>query len=279
MARCHVVCKLMNSRTLCDDWERSLAGWAIPDEILNQTSTSPWRLRPENFAPSAQRANSPTVMKIRELLNRATEVESRSLMDVGCGAGGVSLAILDEVTSITAVDVSGEMLESFRRRYHEAGETRVTLKLVQGSWLSVAQESGRAGVVVCANVLYNVPNPCEFITRLNDAALIGVVIEIHDHHPHSVANPAWKHFWNIDRPEMPSAGQLIEIIKSLGINPETSSFYRGSEKTLTVDDDLVESIRQRICLDASRDPEVKEFLIENPVRQLESRLIWWTKQS
>lgn len=269
----------MNSRTLCDNWERALAGWAVPNEILDQISISPWRLRPENFAPSAQRAKSPTVMKIRELLKHATQPESRSVMDVGCGAGGISLAILDEVTSITAVDISGEMLESYRRSYHEAGKSQVTLKLVQGSWLTVAQASGSAGVVVCANVLYNVPNPCEFITRLNDAALIGVVIELHDNHPHSVANPAWKHFWNIDRPDKPTAGQLVEIIKSLGINPETSSFYRDSGDTFTVDDDLVESIRQRICLDASRDPEIREFLTENPVRQLKSQLIWWTKQT
>lgn len=269
----------MESNTLCDDWERSLASWAIPDEILNQASISPWKLSPESFAPSAIRAKSPTVMKIKELLKRAVEPESRSVMDVGCGAGGVSLAILDEVTSITAVDVSGEMLESYRRRFDETGETQVTLKLVQGSWLSVAQASGSAGVVVCANVLYNVPNPCEFIARLNDAALIGVVIEVHDKHPHSVANPAWKYFWNIDRPEEPTASQLVEIIKSLGISPETSSFLRDPGVTRPVDDDLVESIRQRSCLDASRDPEIREFLIENPVRQLTSRLIWWTKQS
>ncbi len=268
----------MDSKTLCDDWERSLADWAIPAEILDQASISPWRLKPESFAPSALRAKSPTVMKIRELLKRAAEPELRSLIDVGCGAGGISLALLDEVTSITAVDVSGEMLESYRRRYDEAGEPQVTLNLIQGSWLSVTQASGSAGVVVCANVLYNVPNPCEFITKLNDAALIGVVIEIHENHPHSVANPAWKHFWNIDRPEEPTASQLVEIVKSLGINPETSSFLRDSEETRPLDVDLVESIRQRICLDASRDPEIREFLNDNPVRQLKSRLIWWTKQ-
>lgn len=268
----------MDKTTLCDNWKQALDGWAIPEEILSQASSSPWKLSPERFGPSDSRAATPTVLKIKELLDGQADPLLKSVMDVGCGAGGVSLLILDHTSSITAVDVSQEMLEAFKSRFELVGRQGVALKLVSGSWPKVAGQAGRAGVVVCANVIFNVQNPCEFIAKLNEVAQVGVVIELHERHPHSVANAAWKHFWNLDRPSEPTGEQLEEIIKSLGISPRSSTFLRETyEAVRPVDDELVESIRQRICLDASRDAEIREFLMENPVEQLRSRLIWWTK--
>lgn len=268
----------MDKTTLCDNWERALAGWAIPEEILSQASSSPWKLSPERFGPSDARAATPTVLKIKELLDGPVEPAMKSVMDVGCGAGGISLLILDHASSVTAVDVSEEMLAAFKSRFELIGKRGVALSLVSGSWPDVAGRAGTAGVVVCANVLFNVRNPCEFIAKLNDAATIGVVIEVHERHPHSVANAAWKHFWNLDRPSEPTGEQLVEIITSLGISPQSSTFLREpGEAVRLVDDELVESIRQRICLGASRDSEIRDFLFENPVEQLRSRLIWWTK--
>ncbi|MDA8271939.1 MAG: class I SAM-dependent methyltransferase [Actinomycetota bacterium] len=268
----------MNKTTLCHNWKRALDGWAIPEEILSRASSSPWKLSPERFGPSDSRATTPTVSKIKELLDGQVDPALRSVMDVGCGAGGVSLLILDHASSITGVDVSQEMLEAFKSRFELIGKRGVALKLVSGSWPEVAGRAGIAGVVVCANVLYNVRNPCEFIAKLNEVALVGVVIEVHERHPHSVANAAWKHFWNLDRPSEPTGEQLVEIITSLGISSRSSTFLREpAEAVPLVDDELVESIRQRICFDASRDAEIRDYLMENPVEQLRSRLIWWTK--
>lgn len=268
----------MNYKPLCEHWASSLDSWAIPGEILSQAPVSPWKLNPDRFAPSGGRAKSPTVSKIRELLSRARDIREMSIMDIGCGAGGVSLLVLDDLHSLTAVDVSPEMLGSFRRGFDKAGAKDVTLNLVEGSWLDVAKSAGTAGVVVCANVLFNVPQVCDFISKLDEAATIGVVIEIHESHPHSSANAAWKHFWNLNRPDEPTGLQLFEIVTALGMEAQTLTFYRDDQMVREVDDDLVQSLRQRICLDSSRDEEIREFLLSNPIKAKASRLIWWERK-
>lgn len=267
----------MDSRVLCQEWQRLLESWAIPEDILSQAIASPWRLRPESFAPSDIRATSPTIAKIRELLSLPSGLAAKSVLDVGCGAGGISLLLLDELVSLTAVDVSQEMLDAFRQRFSQLDKTGVNLRLVHGSWLEVADTAGRAGVVVCANVMYNVPDPCEFILRLNDAAMTGVVIEIHESHPHSNANGAWKHFWNIDRPRGPTGGQLLKIIESLGIKAQSLTFPRNAYLARPVNEEMVESIRERVCLSPSMDAQIKEFLLQQPPEEPTTRLIWWTK--
>ncbi len=267
----------MEKNTLCDSWGLSLADWAIPDSILSQAPISPWQLSPERFGPTQARTASPTVIKIKELLDLAVKPADRSIMDVGCGAGGISLLLLDHVNSITAVDISEKMLDAYRASFEAARKSDVAIRLVPGSWLSVYDDAGTAGVVVCANVLYNVPTPCEFISKLDEAATLGVVLEIHERHPHSVANGAWKHFWGLERPSEPTGKQLLEIVESLGISAHSSTFYRNPERRREVDDDLVQAIRERVCLDPSRDDEVRAFLLDNPAEQIESRLIWWVK--
>ncbi len=269
----------MDSKALCQAWRRSLEGWAIPDEILSKASSSPWRLRPESFAPSEARASSPTITKIRELLSLSSQPANKSVLDVGCGAGGISLLLLPELVSLTAVDVSQEMLDAFRQQFVELDKTGVNLRLVQGSWPEVGEQVGRAGVVICANVMYNVPDPCEFIMRLNDSAITGVVIEVHESHPHSSTVGAWKHFWNVERSCEPTGSQLVQIIESLRIKPQSLTFARDRQFAHPGNDEMVRSIRERVCLDPSMDPLIEEFLTEHPLEELRSRLIWWTKES
>ena len=76
----------MESKILCQNWRRALERWAIPDGILSLAVDSPWKLSPDRFAPSESRATSPTVLKIREMLEWSKEPGTRSVLDVGCGA-------------------------------------------------------------------------------------------------------------------------------------------------------------------------------------------------
>lgn len=265
----------MDQNSLCDTWGEALARWAIPDEILAKATKSPWQLSPEMFGPISDRALTPTVSKVRQLLDGTEDVSSKSVLDVGCGAGAVSLLLLDHVVSLTGVDASQSMLDAFESGFQRANHSAVDLRLICGAWLSAFEAAGKAGVVICANVLYNVPTPCEFILRLDDAATLGVVIEIHERHPHSTANAAWKYFWGIDRPTRPTGEDLVEIVKSLGIAAQSETFVRDPE--FEVDEAMVRSIRERVCLDASRDEEIRNFLVRNPPAPPRSRVIWWTK--
>lgn len=267
----------MVKTSLCDAWGNSLAEWAIPEEIVQRTARSPWALRPEKFAPTSSRTLTPTVGKVAELLVAVEDPNPRSLIDVGCGAGGVSLLLLAMIDSLIVVDESKAMLEALKANLDASINKEITFRAIEGRWPDVAPDAGNAQVIVCANVLYNVPRPCEFIEALNNAAKSAVVIELHEQHPHSVANDAWKYFWNIDRPRGPSGFDLFQIVEAMGYSPQTDTFYRDSPGSRPLDDDLIESIAQRICLDKTREIELRKFLEGNPIQRQQFRMIWWEK--
>lgn len=261
----------------CAKWAHDLARWRIPESILASASRSPWELRPDRFAPQDDRSDSPTVIKLERMFFEMPAGERRVLLDVGCGAGGVSLLLEESVDSLVGVDESQPMLNAFRLNHEGRGHGEDDLTLVHGRWPDVSKEVGSASVVLSANTLYNVTDICSFIRELDRAAEHWVVIELHERHPHSSANPAWKHFWGVDRPSGPCAQQIVNIAQGLGYSPETELFVQNSAPR-NLDDDYVSSMAQRVCLDRSREEEMRDFLLENPVIPLLSRLIWWRKQ-
>lgn len=268
---------MADTKELCLRWSENLAKWAIPDGIAELTKVSPWKLKPEKFVPTDARSGTPTVGTVRKLLVDSPESYGRSILDIGCGAGGISISVADEANTITGVDVSREMLDTFENAYLDRGLDARNLKLVEGKWPDVSDRVGKASVVVCANVVYNVPYIEEFILALEDHALSAVVIELHERHPHYVANGVWKHFWDVQRPELPTAADLVEIIGSLGIKFNTINFYRDAEGAREIDEELVESMAQRACIGSSRLDELKEFLERNPIDRPGYRLIWWSR--
>lgn len=266
----------MESSYLCSSWKSQLESWAIPEEIISTAPESPWKLHPEKFAPDTLRSGTLTMKILKSLLD-VDNGPGRTLVDVGCGAGGLSVPLLGHVTQLCAVDASEGMLDAFRAQFEQSSSGSSKLRLVLGKWEEVARSLGTYDVVLCANVLFNVPDICEFIRALDVAANRGVVIEIHEKHPHSVANEAWKHFWGLERPAGPIGTDVLEIIESLGIHPLSEVYMRDEGGSVPIDDEFVRSIRQRICLDASRDGEIREFLLANPVERIPTRLIWWMK--
>lgn len=267
----------MRSSQLCSAWKDELSKWAIPESIIDTSKQSPWKLSPEKFAPTQSRKTSLTVKRISEFINQNSENGAQTLLDVGCGAGGLSICFAKELEQVTGIDASEEMLAAFRDNWKKENLESSKLRTLVGIWPTVAPQAGQADLVICANVLFNVPEPCEFITALDRAANGAVFIEVHERHPHHVANPVWKHFWGLDRPDSPTAEDLVAIIESLGISPQSERFYRDAIGPREVDDELVLSMAQRACIDPSDFNRLKEFLKENPIRRPEYRLIWWKK--
>lgn len=267
----------MRSDQLCSFWRDALAKWAIPESILETSKQSPWKLSPEKFAPTDARKTSLTVKRISEFLDRNSESRINTILDVGCGAGGLSIYFAKDLQQMIAVDGSEEMLAAYRSNWTEQNLDSDKLKTLAGIWPNVAPLAGQADLVICANVLFNVSNPCEFIKALDHAANRAVFIEVHEMHPHHVVNPVWKHFWGIDRPDSPTAQDLVGIVESLGIAPRSERFFRDPEGPREVDDDLVSSIAQRACINPSDLDRLRNFLMEHPIRRPEYRLIWWRK--
>jgi SAM-dependent methyltransferase len=253
-------------------WREQLDGWAIPAEILAATPESPWGFPVGLFRSRAQRAGSrPVTPSNREAARHLPE--GGTVLDVGAGAGAASLPLAASAGRLVAVDESAAMVASFLAA---TGQRGVPAEAVEGRWPEVAARVGPADVVVCHHVLYNVADLAPFARALTDHARRRVVAELTDRHPLAGLGPLWRRFHGLDRPTGPGADDAAAALAALGLVVERQDWE--SRDRFGFDDfgELVAFTRRRLCLPATRDPEVAEALLAEGTRQVDG--IWVSGQ-
>ena len=262
-----------------EHWAEQLAGWAIPEDILAQAPEPPWIFPTAIFARrvAANRSlETPDRVAARQALG-----EGGSVLDVGAGAGAASLALVPPATSIVAVDAEPTMLEELERQARAlpapGGGSRppLSVRTVLGRWPGVADLVEPQDVAVCHHVVYNVADIVPFLAALDDHARARVVLEMPNHHPLASLTPAWRAFWDLERPTAPTPDDLLAVLDQMGIEAKCETF-EGSLRTENDLDQAAHFTRIRLCLPASREPEVRSFLESHPPSPTRSlTTIWW----
>jgi SAM-dependent methyltransferase len=247
-------------------WKEQLESWAIPQHILDQAEVPPWAHDPATFAvDDSIDPRSP----IHELARDMLPAAGGSVLDVGCGGGRSSIPLVPRASSIVAIDESPAMLARFAQAAEEVGVAHTE---IQGRFPDVVRSAEMAGrpmqqrdVVVCHHVLFNVADLEPFIVSLTAMARLGVVVVIPQRHPLSAWNPAWKHFWNLDRPNGPTSDDAVEVIRALGFDPEVVVVPRPPLARQADDPkSLAASARRRLCLPQDTEKEVELWLADHP---------------
>jgi 2-polyprenyl-3-methyl-5-hydroxy-6-metoxy-1,4-benzoquinol methylase len=88
----------------------------------------------------------------------------KSILDIGCGNGAVSLPLLRPQTHLTLLDVSPEMLARARARIPEALVEQV--ELINEDFLSVALPVHSYDLILCLGVLAHVAPPGAVISKM-----------------------------------------------------------------------------------------------------------------
>jgi SAM-dependent methyltransferase len=247
-------------------WRDALESWAIPPEILAQAPALPWVHPPKMFRMGDEVGAPATPSFVAAL---AALGDGGAVLDVGCGGGRSSLPLAPPATSVAGVDESPEMLNQFSVAAAARGVRHSTHL---GMWPSIGASVPAADVVVCHHVAYNVAEIVPFLEALTAHARRRVVVELPAHHPVSPLNPLWKRFWDIDRPTEPSAELFVEIVTAAGWAPTAEAFTRPERPSAMDRAEYVAFVRQRLCLPASRDPEVDEALGDDP--RLSEDVVW-----
>ena len=250
-------------------WAESLAAWAIPDEILAAAPQSPWIHPVQQFVVSDAISDSPSHARAREALPPAG-----SVLDVGCGGGRAAFAVTPPAMLVLGVDHQQGMLDAFEA---EAARRGVEHRTHLGDWPQIADEVRPADVVVCHHVAYNVSDLVPFVAALDRHASRRVVMEIPARHPLSNLSPLWRRFWDLDRPDGPTAADAFDVCREAGFHARLETWAAGSESTQEIPfDDQVRFTRIRLCLPAERDAEVAAALREmEPVPPRELATLWW----
>jgi SAM-dependent methyltransferase len=242
-------------------WRTDLAAWAIPEHITAAVAESPWVLPRQVFARRADRVSAtpsgPSYQRAWAALD-----PPGSVLDVGSGAGAASLPLLPRVTSLTAVDTDGGMLEELSERSAAAG---ITARTVLGRWPEAAAEAGPADVVTCHHVFYNVPGTRPFVTALTGSARRRVVAEMTAQHPLVSLNALWLRFHGLRRPVAPTAADLIQILEAMGLRPGHETWRRPGGRDYASFAEMVDVTRRRLCLPPERAAEVAAALAESGI--------------
>ncbi len=249
-----------------DHWREALGLWRIPEHILAQAPESPWIHPVELFDVTALDVipDSPSHAVARAGLGS-------SLLDVGCGGGKAAFACVPPASHVIGVDHQAPMLEKFTLSAQQRG---ITSQTFLGDWPAVADAVPVADVVTCHHVFYNVPELQPFVQALSSHARNRVVVELPMHHPQSDNSLYWQHFWGVERPTTPTALDAAQAVRSLGyeVQVETSTVL---QKPMIDEDMAVRFMRIRLCLPASRDGEVRNFMRSLPAQARENVTLWW----
>ena len=245
-------------------WREQLDGWAVPEEILAAAPESPWGFPVGLFRSRARRAGSgpatPSNLEAARHLPPGGVV-----LDVGAGGGAASLPLAATAGRLVAVDESPGMVAAFLAAAEAAG---VPAQGVEGRWPEVAGRVGPADVVVCHHVLYNVADLAPFVTALTGHARRRAVAELTERHPLAGLRPLWRRFHGLDRPDGPDAGDAAAALAALGLEATRQDWESADRFGYDDFDELVAFTRRRLCLPASRDPEVAQALLEQGTRQV-----------
>ena len=247
-------------------WREDLDNWGIPEVILKQAPTNPWIHPVDLFLVPNEIVETFSHTKARE-------VSPETVLDIGCGGGIAAFALVPPATKVFGIDHQPEMLVQFNE---EAKRRNVDSVTHEGFWPEISDKVSKADVVVSHHVLFNVKNIEEFLLECNSHAAKRVVIEIPERHPQSDANFLWEHFWGIERPNSPKANDILDILSELGINAQIQN-WEGKARATTDINKSVEYARIRLCLDSSKDEEIKRLLSAHVSAPRMLATIWWDK--
>jgi SAM-dependent methyltransferase len=253
--------------TAAEQWRRDLAAWAIPDEILERAPESPWIHPPELFDLPDRIVSSPSHERAREALGADS-----SVLDIGCGGGIATFALVPDVKIGVGVDQQEPMLAMYERNAAKFG---VSVVGVLGNWPDVADNAPVCDVAAAHHVVYNVAEIVPFLRALNEHARNRVVLEMPTTHPLSSMSEAWRHFWALDRPTAPTPRELVSVIEEIGYQPRLE-VWNGPMRTEVNLDQAARFMRIRLCLPEDREGEVREFLLSHEAPQQRSlATVWW----
>jgi hypothetical protein len=165
-----------------------------------------------NFKPDVSAPLNSFVARVAEFLQ-----PDDVLLDVGGGAGRLSLPLASRCREVVCIDPSRGMGDAFEASVSDAGITNA--RFVFGGWPETTGVEGDVALVT--HVTYFVTTIGPFIERLIEATRRRVVVGMRSTPPPNQIAP----FFDLVRGEelapVPGPQELLAVLEEMGITPET----------------------------------------------------------
>jgi hypothetical protein len=142
--------------------------------------------------------------------------ESDTLLDVGGGAGRMSLPLAGRCREIICVDPSDGMAEIFKASMHEAGVANA--RFMHSGWLEAEGVAGDVALV--SHVTYFVPQIEPFVAKLNAATRRRVIIATRSVPPPNQLAPFIELATGEAQTHVPGADHILALLKELSLSAE-----------------------------------------------------------
>jgi len=154
-----------------------------------------------------------------------------TVVDVGGGAGRVSLPLALRCQEVITVDPSPGMKAEFEAAAMEAGITNA--RFIHSDWLEMSQLTG--DLAITSNVTYFVRDIVTFVRKMNETAQRRVVMTIWSVPPPNQSSAIFQLVYGEQQEQSPGHRELLPVLWEMGILPEvqvlSASFLDGLPKT------------------------------------------------
>ncbi len=219
-----------------------------------------------------------------KLLEKVETHPEYSVLDIGCGEGTITLQLAKQVSDVTCVDLSTEMLNILNQKANEEGIYNLTY--LQGDMLDISLESlGKMDVVLASRCLNGVMEIETILRKINNIGKSVYVTLRHSGNLNYENNAS--NILKREYPKYPSYIYVCNMLYKMGI---TANVEKLCCDTLNIYEDMDEVIdRYRWKMGGlTHDEEVllrnhfnqtlvtnEEGYLENPEESSDWILIWW----
>jgi hypothetical protein len=230
------------------DWEERWRGMVEARAAAAGARGDPgyWDRRAKTFARSTAARADEFLAVVEPFL-----APTKTLIDVGAGAGRHAVPLASRLEWVTAVEPSEGMRANITPRDN--------MTVVASNWEDA--EVAAADLVICSHVLYGVADPVHFISKLDASARERVFVMLRETDmPHPAVKIRSKVMGSAG-PRLPRFSELFMLLLQMGIAPEVTFLrYPFESRYADLDEALADS--RALCGDAWDETVAREILEE-----------------